>query len=64
MGTEDEWVKLPGLFHRWEFEQVIRPATPGEPAEDWFFEEAGRDDRGATLFAVYHRPHAAEEETR
>ncbi|MCA8978981.1 MAG: hypothetical protein KDC14_03060 [Planctomycetes bacterium] len=61
MSAHDEWLKLPGLFHRHEFEQVIRPARPGEQGDDWFVEEAGKDDRGAVLFAVYHRPHAAKE---
>ena len=55
----DEWLKPPGLFFRHELEQVIHPAKPGAPADEWFVEQAGSDDRGRTLLAVYHRPRAA-----
>jgi hypothetical protein len=59
-----EWLKLPGLFYRQEFEQVIQPTKSGERGDDWHIEEAGKDDRGVTLFAVFHRPHAAKEESQ
>jgi len=57
-----EWLKLPGLFYRHEFEQVLQPAKTGERGEDWHIEEAGKDDRGVQLYAVFHRPHAADKE--
>lgn len=59
---DDEWLKLPGLFYRHELEQVIQPAQAGQRGDDWFVEEAGKDNRGAALHAVYHRPHQADEE--
>jgi hypothetical protein len=59
---DDEWLKLPGLFYRREWEQVLTPATPGKRGEDWHIEEAGTDDRGVQLYAVFHRPHAADTE--
>jgi len=51
----NEWLKLPGLFRRWEFEQVIRPG------EDFYVEDHGACEDGTSLFAIYHRPHAEEE---
>ena len=27
----DDWVKLPGLFYRWELDSVIEPAKRGRP---------------------------------
>ena len=63
-GAADEWLKLPGLFYRHELEQVLHPARPGEQGDEWFVEEAGNDDRGRALLAVYHRPHAAKEKKR
>ena len=38
---------MPGLFRRWEFNQVI------EAGEDFRIEEAGSSSDGATLFAIY-----------
>lgn len=45
----DEYLRLPGLFRRWEFEQVI------DGSGEFHIEEAGATADGATLFAVYHR---------
>ena len=59
----DEWLKLPGLFCRREFEQVIKPREGDEQGQDWFVEHAGNDDRNRELFAIYHRPHASDGET-
>lgn len=55
--AQREWLRLPGLFRRWEFEQVI------DVDEEFLFEEAGRDAHGTTLFAIYSRPRAEEEES-
>jgi len=52
----NEWVKLPGLFHRWELDEFI------DPDWDLYFEKAGQDDRGLSLYVVYHRPHQSDEE--
>jgi hypothetical protein len=49
----NEWLKLPGLFHRSEFEQVIE--VDGE--HEYLFEPAGHDDKGCDLVAIYCRPH-------
>jgi hypothetical protein len=50
-----EWLRLPGLFRRWEFEQVI------SIGEDFRFEEAGKAEDGTRLYAIYHREHSEEE---
>lgn len=48
--TEDEaFVRLPGLFRRWEIEQVV------DPGADFHLEEAGDASDGTPLFAVYRR---------
>jgi hypothetical protein len=52
-----EWIRLPGLFHRWEFHQVIARDSD----EEFRVEQRGYDDRGAPLFAIFHRPKAAKE---
>jgi hypothetical protein len=39
--------RLPGLFRRWEFDQVI------EPGADFRFEPAGNTADGIELFAAY-----------
>lgn len=44
-----EWLKLPGLFHRFELEQVID--ADGHHA--YRFEQAGTDTQGRELIAVY-----------
>lgn len=46
---DDDFVRLPGLFRRWEIEQVL------EPAADFHLEEAGDASDGTPLFAVYRR---------
>jgi hypothetical protein len=46
-----EWIRLPGLFRRFEFEQVI------EVEREFYVEEAGEDDRGVALYRIYYRPH-------
>lgn len=48
-GPPDQYVRLPGLFRRWELEQVI------EPGKDFHLEEAGTTSDGTPLFAVYWR---------
>jgi hypothetical protein len=47
----DEYLRLPGLFRRWEFEQVI------DGNGEFHIEAAGATADGSTLFAVYHREH-------
>jgi hypothetical protein len=48
--TEDgEFIRLPGLFRRWELERVI------EPGKDFHFEDAGEASDGTPLLAVYWR---------
>jgi hypothetical protein len=47
--THDEFVRLPGLFRRWEIEQVV------DPGADFHLEEAGDASDGTPLFAVYRR---------
>jgi hypothetical protein len=44
-----EWLRLPGLFQRWELDQVIGPG------EDIRIEEAGSACDGTPLFAVYFK---------
>ena len=46
---DDEFIRLPGLFRRWEIEQVVEPGT------DFHLEEAGNASDGTPLFAVYRR---------
>ena len=47
--TDPDWVRQPGLFRRWEFEQVIQPGA------DLHLEEAGTASDGTPLFALYRR---------
>jgi hypothetical protein len=46
-----EWLKLPGLFYRFEFEQVIE--VDGE--HEYLFELAGHDAKGRELVAIFCR---------
>jgi len=46
---------MPGLYRRWELQQVI------EPGEDFYVENAGVCEDGTSLLAIYHRQHAGEE---
>jgi len=57
-GADHEWRRLPGLFRRWEFEQVI------DVDEEFLVEEAGHDEHGMALFAIYSRPHICGEGAR
>lgn len=52
---DHEWLRLPGLFRRWEFEQVI------DVDEEFLVEDAGKASDGTPLFAIYSRPHAGKE---
>jgi len=45
----DDFLRLPGLFRRWELEQVL------EPGVDFHLEEAGNTGDGTPLFALYRR---------
>lgn len=47
----NEWLKLPGLFYRFEFEQVIE--VDGE--HEYLFELAGHDAKGRELVAIFCR---------
>ncbi|NNB92507.1 hypothetical protein HJC10_00410 [Corallococcus exiguus] len=47
--TDDDFVRLPGLFRRWEIEQVV------DPGVDFHLEKAGESSDGTPLFAVYRR---------
>ena len=46
---DDDFVRLPGLFRRWELEQVV------DPGADFHLEDAGEASDGTPLFAVYRR---------
>lgn len=46
-----EWIKLPGLFYRYEFEQVVD--VDGE--HEYIFELAGHDAKGLELVAIHCR---------
>jgi len=43
------YVRLPGLYRRWEMEQVI------EAGFEYRVEEWGKDASGCELFALYRR---------
>jgi len=47
--VSDEFLRLPGLFRRWEFEQVI------EGSDEFHIQSAGATDDGTELFAIYCR---------
>jgi len=47
--ADGEHVRLPGMFQRWEIEQVL------EPGVDFLFEEGGAMNDGTPLFIVYRR---------
>ena len=46
-----EFLRLPGLFRRWEIEQVV------EAGREFHIEEAGKACDGTQLFAVFWREH-------
>lgn len=45
----EELLRLPGLFRRWEFEQVL------DGSDEFHVEAAGATHDGTKLFAVYYR---------
>jgi len=47
----EEFLRLPGLFRKWEVEQVL------DGDHDFHIEEAGTASDGTQLFAVYRREH-------
>lgn len=49
----NQWLKLPGLFHRYELEQVIDAAGHHE----YRFERVESGAQGPQLIAVYCRRH-------
>jgi hypothetical protein len=54
--VSDDFCRLPGLFRRWEFEQVI------EGSDEFHITAAGATEDGTELFVVYcrERPLASE----
>jgi hypothetical protein len=53
----NRYERVPGLFRRWELEDVI------EAGHEYRVEEAGQDDNGSPLFALYRRACRDEEPT-
>lgn len=47
--VSEEFIRLPGLFRRWEFEQVI------EGSDEFHITAAGAAEDGTELFMVYCR---------
>lgn len=47
--TPSEFLRIPGLFRRWEIEQIL------EPGADFHLEEAGAAADGTPLYAVFRR---------
>jgi hypothetical protein len=47
--ASEDFLRLPGLFRRWEIEQVI------EGSDEFHISAAGATEDGAELFAVYYR---------
>jgi hypothetical protein len=50
----DHYLRLPGVFRRWEFEQVI------QGSDDFHIKAAGAAEDGTDLFAVYCREQASD----
>ncbi len=46
---DEDFVRVPGLFRRWELPDVV------EPGHDFHLEEAGTASDGTPLFALYRR---------
>ncbi len=44
------WLRLPGLFRRFEFGDVIAVDR------EFYVEVVGEDDVGVSLYAIYYRP--------
>jgi hypothetical protein len=55
---DDEWQRLPGLFRRWEIEQVL------DEDHDIHIEAAGSCEDGTSLFAAYARSHEPRRDDR
>ena len=53
---QSEFIRLPGLFRRWEIEQII------DVSADFHFEDAGTYCDGTPLVSVYRRDHPSERE--
>jgi hypothetical protein len=51
--ASEEFLRLPGLFRRWEFEQVI------EGSDEFHIKAAGATDDGTQLYSVYCRERPA-----
>jgi hypothetical protein len=47
--SPSDFLRIPGLFRRWEIEQVL------EPGADFHLEEAGNASDGTPLYAVFRR---------
>jgi len=47
--TADEFLRVPGLFRRWEIQEVL------EAGQDFHLEDAGAAADGTPLYAVYRR---------
>jgi hypothetical protein len=47
--ASEELLRLPGLFRRWEFEQVL------DGSDEFHVEVAGATSDGTKLFAIYYR---------
>jgi len=54
--ASDEFVRVSGLFRRWELESVLQPGF------EYRIEEHGQDEGGTKLFAVYEREPADDED--
>jgi hypothetical protein len=47
--VSEEFLRLPGLFRRWELEQVI------EGSDEFHISAAGETEDGTELFTVYYK---------
>ena len=47
--VSEDFLRLPGLFRRWELEQVI------EGSDEFHISAAGETEDGSELFTVYYR---------
>jgi hypothetical protein len=56
--NETDWIRLPGLFKRWEAELLEH-----DHGDEYRVEPAGEKD-GVALFAIYVRPLKAAKETQ
>ncbi|WP_254000088.1 hypothetical protein [Myxococcus qinghaiensis] len=50
---DSDFIRLPGLFRRWEFQQVV------DTDADFHIEAAGCAEDGTELFSVYRRENAS-----